>query len=215
MFDCAGTFDRLAETAAELLERLTDLDVPVQADLDIDGPERPVVLVAGSLNTGKSSLINDLLGTRSLPDESAVTDTRLYGRVSFANGQAGPARLVFNDGNVVVATISEARGLLSKAGPDDPRLEALDRIELDVDTDLLRYFSLEDSPGHGDAGVGGRFVRRDMSRRAMSSTIVVYLIDAGAQPGESDARFLRPLLDAGVPVHLVFSRGYPIGLPMT
>ena len=198
-------YDGLSRRSRDLIAKIEELEVPVEIDIDIELPPEPVWLVTGSIKSGKSSLMNDLVGDRLLPDTRPITDTRTYGRIR--RGPPGTALLVFDDDDETRAvSLDEARALLSKEEPDDPLLARIDRVEIYTDAEVVATLSLEDSPGTGDAGVEDRFVRRDVADRALNSTGVLYLIAGSALPGETDAEFLTPLIEAGVPVRVLFSR---------
>lgn len=163
----------------------------------------PVILFCGAIKSGKSSLINDLVGRRLLPDAHAVTDTRLYGRLTTRPDSA--ARLITRDGEERYADLTDAQALLSKATGDDPRLPELDRVEIQADTGL-GAFEIEDSPGHSDASAETMFARQDILVRATASTLVVYVMAGKSLVPESEAEFLLELQRARVPTVIVLSR---------
>lgn len=167
------------------------------------GPE-PVLLVAGSIKAGKSSLVNDLVGERLLPDDRPVTDSRVYARVTASCEEE--AVLVYASGERVPTDLEDARKLLSKLGGEDGRLRMLDRVELGTTSRFLDGFALEDSPGMDDACTGRSFVRDDMLDRASRSSAVLYLIAGRALPSASDASRLKWLTEHGVPWLVAMSR---------
>ena len=188
---------KLLAVAAEILGERITIEVPTT-------PRRPIVLVAGSLKAGKSSLINDLLGKRLISDGQAITDTRVYGRIVY--GPDGEACLVHRDGTKEVVELPYAQALLSKAGGEDPELDDLDRVELAATHDLLRQMDIEDSPGTEDPAAGDRFVRTDVAARALGAAMVVYLVPA--MPGFTlpDWEFMQCIIKNKTPFCVVFSR---------
>lgn len=169
-----------------------------------DSRARPICLIGGSVKAGKSTLLNELVGERLLPDDKAVTLTRTYGRLVFSEEPTAAAWAVRVDGSREQITVERARSLLAKGGGEDDLVERLDRVELATLNQLLRTFDMEDSPGTDDAMVGNQFVRQDVPARAAASTLFVYCIKG--IPASSDALLLRPLMESGVPVHVVFTR---------
>ena len=197
------TLDTLSADLRAVASAACDLLVAAGADVELPPPQptHPTVLCAGALNAGKSSLLNDLTGGRDLPDTQAVTDTRLYGRL--VHGEAG-AWAVDRDGARSAISLDRARQLLSKTGPQDAVLAELDRVEIARPDDLLRACSLEDAPGADDLAHDGGFVRQDTSQRAVSSTALAWCVHG--LPAELDSRVIGEAIEAGVPIHVVFTR---------
>lgn len=120
------------------------------------GGEKPLFLVAGPVNAGKSTLVNSLLGQRVCPDDAAPSS--LY-----------PVHLGFSK---EFSAVNQVKGRSVRLGDRDLRnilknrrmSAAPDKVEIFLPSDILRWCCLVDTPGVGLGGETDRLVREYMSR---------------------------------------------------
>ncbi|MEL5878884.1 dynamin family protein [Cereibacter sphaeroides] len=106
---------------------------------------RPRILVAGEFSSGKTSLVNALLGEDLLP--ASVTSTALP-PIWIRHGEGAPDCL-FLDGTVQrFASLAEMLAHL-----DEADLERISHCRLAHPSPLLRAFDLIDTPGGSDPGM--------------------------------------------------------------
>ncbi|MDY6785417.1 MAG: dynamin family protein [Cyanobacteriota bacterium] len=130
------------------------------------------IAVFGPFNYGKSTLLNALLGKRTLPiDLVPTTGAAIYVRY----GEQLQSRITFKDGTVI--TQEGTRVLLDYAILDDPRRMGDDVAEVEVFCDhpfLKTGVEFLDLPGAHDRAAQDEFVRD----RLLSADLIVRVLDA-------------------------------------
>jgi len=199
--------NHLQHVAAEfetVLKSLKEVDDRFDASLEPVSSKPPLVLFAGTIKAGKSTLLNELVSTRVLPDDKSVTLTRAYGRL--VHRSTPTAEAVLNDGTREPISMERARLLLAKGAGRDPLQDFIDRVEIGLDHPLTRAVELEDAPGVDDVGAAEGGVPQDFDERAANATCVVYCIAGTVLISQQDARRLAALTAAGVPWLVAFTR---------
>ncbi len=158
------------------------------------------VALFGRVNSGKSSLLNTLLGTDVLPvgvnPITAVPTKLRYG------AELG-ATVAFGSGRGEKVAIEEFRSLITEDGNPGNQRNVV-RAVVEVPSLRLRQgIVLVDTPGLGS-----------LARRGAAETmaylpacdLALVLIDAGAALNEEDLGTLRLLYEAGIPALLLLSK---------
>ena len=107
------------------------------------------IAVAGRVSSGKSTLVNALLGLRVAPT-AAGECTRVV--TWYAFGETDRAEVRFRDGRVARIALGPGRALPAELGADAADVESV-RVELYVD--LLEAVTLIDTPGLSSLGGSG------------------------------------------------------------
>lgn len=154
--------------------------------------EAPVIAFMGPYNTGKSTLINNLLGQEISPvDVIPATSTRIL----FSYGQRFLARVYLGGREVTVLTERElSRLLLNK----DFREGKIARVEVQLNNEVLKKMQLMDTPGI-DAITGPVDFPEDLEQ----IDHIVYLFHQRG-PGETDRKAIQALLGKKRPGELSF-----------
>ncbi|GAA1250131.1 dynamin family protein [Prauserella halophila] len=118
-------------TAAGLAEVLRRLEAPLQ------------VAVAGRIKSGKSTLVNALIGRRVAPTDVGEC-TRLVTR--FQYGTVDRIEVVFTDGSKQVQPFAPDGGIPAELGVD---IESVSHIEAYLTNAVLRDMTVIDTPGLG------------------------------------------------------------------
>lgn len=166
-------------TVTEYISRVKDL-----CDFD-PGREVPVFFIAGPVNSGKSTLVNGLLEQRVCPDDPAPST--LF-PVYFRHGES-PSAFKTVRGKAVKLPDRELRDLLKSRR----RSTAPDRADVFLPPDILRWFSLVDTPG---AGLGGDADARLLDCLSGADGIVFLFHQRGIDAATH--RFLASLAAAGL-----------------
>lgn len=133
---------------------------------------RPAVIaVAGRVNTGKSTLVNSLIGAKLAPT-SAQETTALLCR--YVYGSPSRAEAVLESGDVVPLPFANTGPVLGTLPP-----ETVDYLQVHVQAAALRPVTIVDTPGLGSAAT-------DNSRRTESRM----LGDSGPQDGPDALLYL-------------------------
>lgn len=201
----AAAAELLGEAARELSRwGLTDLadDLRRAARRRVDDPA--VVLVVGPPRSGKSSLVDALLGVRLLAGDPVVPTAV---PVVVGWGARPSARFVPADGTSQVGP----RPVLPRVPPDAVATAAgappagVASVEVELPRALLAAgLVLVDTPGSGGGIAGPRAAA--VLRAAADADAVVYAVDPARELGEQDVGLLRAVVDLCPEVVVVLTK---------
>ncbi len=158
------------------------------------------VALFGRVSSGKSSLLNALLGTSVLPvgiNPITAVPTKLRFGVTLK------AAVSYADGRNALVSIEEFRRLVSEQG-NPGNLENVVRATVEVPSPRLRAgILLVDTPGLGSLAKRGAL---ETLAYLPSCDLALLLIDAGATLNEEDIGTLRLLYEAGIPALILLSK---------
>jgi GTP-binding protein EngB required for normal cell division len=165
--------------------------------LEDDGFE---VALFGRVSSGKSSLLNALLGTAVLPvginPITAVPTKLRYGNVL-------SAAVAYGDGRAAAVTLEELSNLVTEQG-NPGNLQNIVRAIVEIPSPRLKQgILLVDTPGLGSLAKRGA---ADTLAYLPSCDLALLLIDAGATLSEEDIGTLRLLYEAGIPALVLLSK---------
>ncbi|MGA7315050.1 MAG: dynamin family protein [Silvibacterium sp.] len=158
------------------------------------------VALFGRVSSGKSSLLNALLGTTVLPvginPITAVPTKLLYGNLL-------KAAVAYGDGRSVAVTLEELSGLVTEQG-NPGNLQNIVRAIVEIPSPRLKQgILLVDTPGLGSLAKRGA---AETLAYLPSCDLALLLIDAGATLSEEDIGTLRLLYEAGIPSLVLLSK---------
>jgi GTP-binding protein EngB required for normal cell division len=158
------------------------------------------VALFGRVSSGKSSLLNALLGTDALPvgvnPITAVPTKLRYGKTL-------KAAVGYGDGRSALIPIEELARLVSEQG-NPGNLHNIVRAIVEVPSPRLQQgILLVDTPGLGSLAKRGA---AETLAYLPSCDLALLLIDAGATLNEEDIGTLRLLYEAGIPALIVLSK---------
>ncbi|ABS55451.1 Dynamin family protein [Methanoregula boonei 6A8] len=158
------------------------------------------IAVFGRVSSGKSSLLNAIIGTDVLPvgvtPVTAVPTRIIHGKdpsltVSFADA---PAR--------TFETRQLAEFATEQHNPNN--IKHVTRVTVTIPVSrLFEGVSFVDTPGLGSLATGGAAETRAYLPRC---DLGVVLIDAGSTLTEEDVRTIRTLQEAAIPAHILLSK---------
>lgn len=158
------------------------------------------VALFGRVSSGKSSLLNALLGTDALPvgvNPITAVPTKLR------YGSSLKAAVTYGDGRNALVSIGELSGLVTEQG-NPGNLRNVARVMVEVPSPRLRQgIVLVDTPGLGSLAKRGA---AETLAYLPSCDFALLLIDAGAALSEEDIGTLRLLYGAGIPALILLSK---------
>ena len=158
------------------------------------------IAVFGRVSSGKSSLLNALLGAPILP-VGVTPITAVPARIRF--GDPASVRVVYGDKRDEVIAIDQLAELASEvSNPGNQRRVAL--LQVRYPSPLLREgIEFVDTPGIGSLATRGAEETFAYLPRA---DLAILLIDAGSAIGLDELSILRLLQSAAIPVQVVISK---------
>jgi len=154
----------------------------------------------GRVNSGKSSMLNALLGTDVLPvgiNPITAVPTKLR------YGPERKAAVAYGDGRSEAVSVEELARLVTEQG-NPGNLRNVVRALVEVPSPRLRQgVMLVDTPGLGSLATRGA---AETLAYLPSCDLALLLIDAGATLSEEDIGTLRLLYEAGIPALLLLSK---------
>jgi GTP-binding protein EngB required for normal cell division len=158
------------------------------------------VALFGRVSSGKSSLLNALLGTTVLPvgvNPITAVPTKLR------YGNALKAAVAYGDGRNVQVSIYELSRLVTEQG-NPGNLQNIVRALVEVPSPRLQEgIMLVDTPGLGSLAKRGA---AETLAYLPSCDLALLLTDAGATLNEEDIGTLRLLYEAGIPALVLLSK---------
>jgi GTP-binding protein EngB required for normal cell division len=158
------------------------------------------VALFGRVSSGKSSLLNALLGTDVLPvgvNPITAVPTKLR------YGNALRAAVAYGDGRNAEVSIGELARLVTEQG-NPGNLQNIVRAIVEVPSPRLQQgILLVDTPGLGSLAKRGA---AETLAYLPSCDLALLLIDAGATLNEEDIGTLRLLYEAGIPALILLSK---------
>ena len=158
------------------------------------------VALFGRVSSGKSSLLNALLGTDVLPvgvNPITAVPTKLR------YGKALKAAVAYGDGRNAQISVEELARLVTEQG-NPGNLQNIVRAIVEVPSPRLQQgILLVDTPGLGSLAKRGA---AETLAYLPSCDLALLLIDAGATLNEEDIGTLRLLYEAGIPALVLLSK---------
>jgi GTP-binding protein EngB required for normal cell division len=189
-----------------LLEQIANRNGLVEFRLRIDALASRLeedtfeVALFGRVSSGKSSLLNALLGTDVLP-VGVNPITAVPTKLRFGN--ALKAAVAYGDGRNAQVSLGELSHLVTEQG-NPGNLQNIVRAIVEVPSPRLQDgIMLVDTPGLGSLAKRGA---AETMAYLPSCDLALLLIDAGATLNEEDIGTLRLLYEAGIPALILLSK---------
>ncbi len=173
----------------EKIKRYFD-QIDLLRDMFLAPGDLPVVALAGPYNTGKSTLVNNLLGQRLSPVD-IVPATRVPVIIRYGKLFRILASL---PGNRVKVLTTRDFDTLFTGGKTPPY--RVNEVEISLNHQLLKKMKLVDTPGYDAAG-------QDTPGYIPEADHVAYLLHQRG-PGEADRRYISSLLKSTGPDKISF-----------
>jgi len=158
------------------------------------------VALFGRVSSGKSSLLNALLGTNVLPvgvNPITAVPTKLR------YGASLKAAVAYGDGRSALVSFEELSGLVTEQGNPGNLANIVRAIVEAPSPRLQQGILLVDTPGLGSLAKRGA---TETLAYLPSADLALLLIDAGATLNEEDLGTLRLLYGAGIPALVLLSK---------
>ncbi|MDQ1058395.1 hypothetical protein QFZ23_002296 [Arthrobacter globiformis] len=189
--EAPASYPGLRSSAEQLLDEITVLLGPSGAqtiDVFRRALRRPAIIaVTGRVNTGKSTLVNSLIGEKWAPTSAQETTALVC---CYAYGAPARAEAVLDAGEVVPIPFGRTGPVL-----EDLRQEAVDCLRLYLQAATLRFATVVDTPGLASAATenSGRTESWLLGDRDWqdSPDALLYLVRDSFRPDDEDfiARF--------------------------
>lgn len=187
-----GVDGHLQMAAEHLLGQVAALTGPEGKDV-MDDLRRvlqrpPIVALAGRVNTGKSTLVNSLIGVRMAPTSAEETTAVLS---LYTYGEPARAEALLEGGPVVDIPLSASGPSLSNIS-----VATINYLRIFLQSAVLQRFAILDTPGLGSA-VTANSRRTESSllagdSSAASPDVLVYLVKDKFRP--DDEEFIRSFI---------------------
>lgn len=154
--------------------------------------EVPNVVIMGPYNSGKSTLINNLLGHHLSPVNIIPTTPA---PVRFSYGERFLARVYFTDRQMHVLTAGELTGLLTRKEPPGG---GITNVEVQYKHELLKKLHIIDTPG-----IDALHEPSSLLSRLPKCEYIVYLLQQRGL-NEADRRYIEKLVRSNKPLNISF-----------
>jgi len=162
-----------------------DLVAEIAAQARKPAGAQPVVMIAGEMRRGKSTLVNALLRRPGLSPAGPDVATSAY--LVFTHGDQDGASVATRTGERRPIGLNEIDEWATTDGnPGNVRQVAA--VEVTLDSPLLRSMTIVDTPGHGGLESAAGAISVPTARQADA---VIFVLDAGAPITAPELAFLR------------------------
>lgn len=191
---------------AELRRGATELDrldqiAPIES-LAVERERPLLVAVLGEFNSGKSTLLNALLGTDVAPTGVMPTTASLH-HVAWAPDPF--ARVVVHGGTDRVVPHDELKTTLSALRRDGERVH---RVLIYAPIERLKRIEILDTPGFNAPDT----THAEEARRGIEEAhVALWLLDATAPLKDSERQVIEQVAAAGVPIQVLVNKRDRVG----
>jgi hypothetical protein len=183
----------LVHQSAKLTSKAEVRDPQLSALLDLGWLDRAIsrtsslftIIVIGQVSSGKSSVINSLLGRKLLLPSDRPTDGVVSVLQATSPGEFEHAEKVLRDGSIVPCSVEEAtRFLRQQETPADEQLRCRE-VRIHLNEPWLRHLRIVNTPGLGDRLEAFAQVALDYLHEDESDLVVwTFFPDTAANAGE-------------------------------
>ncbi|MFZ1126652.1 dynamin family protein [Methanoregula sp.] len=193
-----GLLSRIERVVAE--RGLVEFRGTIDAILDRAEDRSFEIAVFGRVSSGKSSLLNTVIGTDVLPvGVTPVTAVPTH----IIHGEEPSLTISFADAPVKTFTIQQL-GEFATEQHNPNNVKHVTRVTVTIPVSRLSEgVSFVDTPGLGSLATGGAAETLAYLPRC---DLGVVLIDAGSTLTEEDVRTIRALQEAAIPAHVLLSK---------